>query len=99
MNNTYITQYNRRRCVLFSSIDDIDYDIYAAGDRADDMASWRQIISVIRECARKSCCIECVLLYAKGFSYDEIAKMFDIPLGTVKSRVAAGRKILLKALH
>ena len=95
MSNTYITQYNRRRCVMFTRIDDDDYDIYAARDRADERASLESIVSVIRKCARKSCCIECVLLYAKGFSYDEIAKMVDIPTGTVKSRIAAGRKLSL----
>ena len=99
MSNTYITQYNRRRCVMFTRIDDDDYDIYAARDRADERASLESIVSVIRKCARKSCCIECVLLYAKGFSYDEIAKMVDIPTGTVKSRIAAGRKILHEALY
>ena len=45
MSNTYITQYNRRRCVMFTRIDD------------------------------------------------------DIPTGTVKSRIAAGRKILHEALY
>jgi len=45
-----------------------------------------------------SCCIECVLLYAKGYSYDEIAERIGIPVGTVKSRVSAGRKMLREAL-
>lgn len=96
MENTYITQYNRRRCVLFTGLDD-DYP-YFSSENADQLASVQRIISVIRECARKSRCIDCVLLYAKGYSYDEIADMEGIPVGTVKSRVAAGRKMLREAL-
>lgn len=96
MENTYITQYNRRRCVLFTGLD--DYDPYSESESADQRASVQRIISVIRECARKSCCIDCVLLYAKGYSYDEIADIEGIPVGTVKSRVAAGRKMLRDAL-
>lgn len=96
MENTYITQYNRRRCVLFTGLD--DYDPYSESESADQRASVQRILSVIRECARKSCCIDCVLLYAKGYSYDEIADIEGIPVGTVKSRVAAGRKMLREAL-
>lgn len=96
MENTYITQYNRRRCVMFTGLD--DYDPYSESESADQRASVQRILSVIRECARKSCCIDCVLLYAKGYSYDEIADIEGIPVGTVKSRVAAGRKMLRDAL-
>lgn len=96
MENTYITQYNRRRCVLFTGLD--DYDPYSESESADQRASVQRILSVIRECARKSCCIDCVLLYAKGYSYDEIADIEGIPVGTVKSRVAAGRKMLREVL-
>jgi len=38
------------------------------------------------------------LLYFEGFSYDEIATQFDIPLGTVKSRIHHARKKLKKSL-
>lgn len=96
MENIYITRYNRRRCVLFTGID--DYDPYSESESADQRASVHRIFSVIRECARKSCCIDCVLLYAKGYSYDEIADIERIPVGTVKSRVAAGRKMLRATL-
>lgn len=97
MANTYITQYNRRRCVLFTGLD--EYDPYIGYNYADQQASINNMLSIIRECGRKSCCIECVLLYAKGYSYDEIADIVGIPVGTVKSRVSAGRKILRDALE
>lgn len=97
MENTYKTQYNRRKCVLFTGYE--DYDPYCGNEYADQRASINNMLSVIRECGRRSCCIECVLLYAKGYSYDEIAEVLGIPVGTVKSRVAAGRKMLREALE
>ncbi len=96
MENTFITQYNRRRCVMFTGLD--GYDLYSDSESADQLVSVQRILSVIRECARKSRCIECVILYAKGYSYDEIADIEGIPVGTVKSRVAAGRKMLREAM-
>lgn len=96
MENTYKTQYNRNRCVPFSGYETTD--IYPSDLRADQLASINRLLSIIRECGRKSCCIECVILYAKGYSYDEIAGIVNIPVGTVKSRVCAGRKLLKKAI-
>lgn len=96
MGNTYITQYNRRRCVLFTDYSECDTHI--GHDYADQRAIVNRMLAVIRECKRKSCCIESVLLYAKGYSYDEIATIVGIPVGTVRSRVSAGRKMLRDAI-
>ncbi|WP_194776076.1 RNA polymerase sigma factor [Pararhodonellum marinum] len=41
--------------------------------------------------------IECI--YFKGFTHSEIAEEFDIPLGTVKSRIRAGINVLKKNLE
>lgn len=38
------------------------------------------------------------MLYFEGYSYDEIAERFEIPLGTVKSRIHHARKKLKKSL-
>lgn len=97
MENTFKTQYNRRRCVLFTGYE--DYDPYTSGEFSDQRASINRILSIVRDCGRQSCCIECVLLYAKGYSYDEISEQIGIPVGTVKSRISAGRKILREALE
>lgn len=99
MSNTYITQIQPPSVRVFTRIDDDDYDIYAARDRADERAS----LEMYCICNSKMCPEEllhrvCSAL-CKGFSYDEIAKMVDIPTGTVKSRIAAGRKILHEALY
>lgn len=97
MENTYKTQYNRRRCVLFTGYE--DYDSYISSDSAEQRMRVKQILAIVRECGRKSRNIESVLLYAQGYSYEEIAGLVGIPVGTVKSRVASGRKILREALE
>lgn len=99
MENTFISQYNRRKRVLFSSYCAGDEKQYFSYDTADIRADLHQILSIIRDCSRKANCIECVLLYAKGYSYDEIADKVGIKLGTVKSRVFTGRMMLRQALE
>ncbi len=39
------------------------------------------------------------MLYVAGYKYEEIAKMLGIPVGTVKSRIYAARKILQTLLR
>jgi RNA polymerase sigma-70 factor (ECF subfamily) len=40
-----------------------------------------------------------VLSDLEGLSYNEIAEVMNIPIGTVKSRLYRGRRLLAKALH
>lgn len=94
MANTFKTQFARRKCVSFVCFE----DTFFSSDYADQLADLNRLISVIRECSRKSRCIACVLLYAKGYSYEEISEITKVPVGTVKSRVFAGRKMLREAL-
>lgn len=97
MANTYITQYNRRKCVLFTGY--CDYDPYSCEEYADQLASVNRIFSIVHDCSMKSCSIESVMLYAMGFSYEEISMKTGVPEGTVKSRVHLGRKMLRRTLE
>ncbi len=97
MTNTYITQYNRRRCVLFTSNHDNAIDI-CHSESADQLAAVNSILKVVHECSNKTVNMECVMLYAQGFSQQEIAARLGLPLGTVKSRISLGRKLLRKLL-
>lgn len=36
------------------------------------------------------------MYYASGYSYDEISEILNIPVGTVRSRISSGRKMLLQ---
>lgn len=97
MRNTFITHYNRRKCVPFTGMDD-SYTC-ASPYLADQEMAISRILSIIRKCARKSVAIECVILYAKGYSYDEISLMLGIPKGTVMSRISNGRKMLREVIE
>jgi RNA polymerase sigma-70 factor (ECF subfamily) len=39
-----------------------------------------------------------VMAFIEGLSYEEIATALNVPMGTVKSRLFRGRKLLQKAL-
>mgnify|MGYP001599048206 FL=1 len=39
-----------------------------------------------------------MLFYAEGFTYKEIAKIMDVPIGTVMSRLYTARQILKRQL-
>lgn len=96
MRNTFITMYNRSKCVPFVGMER-DYS-YASELTADRYLAVSHILSTVRECARKSVAIECVILYAKGYTYAEISQMLGVPKGTVMSRISNGRKMLREAL-
>lgn len=97
MANTFKTQYNRRKCVLFTEYyNDL---CVPSGASSDQLASVNILLSIIRGASLQSCCIECVILYAKGYSYEEIADIINIPLGTVKSRIASGRRMLRQIIE
>lgn len=92
MQNTYITWYNRKSIIRFVDFEDAYHVLSING--ASDRALFHEILSVIRRCAFKSCCIECVIMCAKGYSYDDISKMLGVPVSTVRSRIAFGRELL-----
>lgn len=96
MQNTFITQYNRRKCLPFTSMDE-DYP-FTSPYLADQELAIRNIMEAVSECAARSIAIECVMLYAKGYTYEEISAMLTIPIGTVMSRISNGRRMLRHAL-
>lgn len=42
--------------------------------------------------------VACTLYFMQDLSYEEIARVLDVPVGTVRSRLHRGRKMLQKAL-
>lgn len=96
MENTYKTQYNRRKCVMFSGYIDCNPPSI---EISDQRATVNKLLSIIRRYSRISHNIGSVLLYAKGYCYEEIAEIEGIPIGTVRSRISAGRKMLIDAIE
>lgn len=96
MKNTYITEYNRRLCVSFDEFQEYSHSTLDMG--VEETFCVRNIRDTIHRLARKSINMECLQYYADGYSYQEIADIVGISIGTVKSRIANGRKMLRDAL-
>lgn len=96
MTNIVKTQHTRRERVPFVGIDD-EIDAYSSM-RTDSLVNYNDILEVIHQSMRVSIGVQCVVLYAEGYSYEEIAEIVGIKPGTVKSRIAAGRAAIRLAL-
>lgn len=97
MANTSKTIHQHNSLITF-----VDYDcVHQAPsyNRASERVTLKNIFSCVRKSARRTSTILCVLYYAKGYSYDEISSIVGIPVGTVKSRISFGRKVLKVALE
>ena len=97
MTNIVKTQHARNERVPFVGIDD-DFDT-SSPIRADSRTNYNDILEAIHRSSRVSVGVECVMLYAEGYSYDEIADIVGINAGTVKSRIAAGRLAIRESLE
>lgn len=96
LKNTYITMHNKKTLIGFvgyESIPNLNNSSNSLGN-----LYFNELLSIIRSCTKKTKCMECVILYAKGYSYDEISLILNIPIGTVMSRISFGRKILKQEL-
>lgn len=96
MQNTYITQYNRNSLIHFVGYDAALENI--STDNASKLVTFNDVASAVRRCARKSCCMDSIIYSAKGYSYDEISVLLNVSVGTVRSRISFGRKILFQEL-
>jgi len=109
MTNIFINQYrSKSRSPMSANIDDIDdnflYGQLAAVEPGSDPEK-ELFAKVFDDDVKKA--IEnlpddfrlvVVLSFLEGFSYQEIAEIADLQLGTVKSRLHRGRKLLQKQL-
>jgi RNA polymerase sigma-70 factor (ECF subfamily) len=109
MTNIFINEYrSKSRAPVSVNVDDIDdnflYGQLAATSPAEDPE--RQFFAKIFDDDVKKAIEELpddfrmvvVLSFLEGFSYQEIAEICDLQLGTVKSRLHRGRKLLQKKL-
>ncbi len=109
MTNIFINEYrSRSRSPVAVNVDEIDdsflYGQLSTGKRVENPEE-AFLAKILDDDARKA--IEelpddfrlvVVLSFIEEFSYQEIADIMDLQLGTVKSRLHRGRKLLQKAL-
>lgn len=110
MTNIFINDYrSKSRSPVSVNVDDIDdnflYGQLASGG-VEDNPEMTLFNKVLDDDVKKA--IEglpddfrmvIVLSFMEGFSYQEIADIADLQLGTVKSRLHRGRKLLQKELY
>jgi RNA polymerase sigma-70 factor (ECF subfamily) len=112
MRNNFINRYRKKAKepmkVDFEEVeatiaDDIRDDILTEGSILDTGKIFQNLVEDDVKEAMDSIPEEfrmaIVLSDIEGFSYQEIADILDCPIGTVRSRISRGRKILQKRLY
>ena len=112
LTNTFINEYRKaKRRPVEAELDDLeDLYLYRRLGGADEAHAARSPETEVLEHIPEQDVKEAVeslpeqyrmavlLADVEGFSYKEIAKILDIPIGTVMSRLHRGRKLLQQAL-
>ncbi len=110
MTNIFINDYrSKSRAPVSVNVDDID-DNFLYGQLANlgpsETPEQALFAKVFDDDVRKAIeelpddfRIVVILSFLEGFSYQEIADIVDLQLGTVKSRLHRGRKLLQKQLY
>lgn len=57
-----------------------------------------ECMNVVSECVKSSVGARSALLYAQGYSYNEIADMYGVTVNIVKSRIHHGRQLIMRML-
>ena len=68
-------------------------------ERIDEDILLSDLLTFSRRYSRMTVNMESVLLYAKGYSYKEISDKLGVCKGTVKSRIANGRKMIMELFN
>ena len=94
MRNTFRSRSRNRGVV--ESFDKLPEDVHGSDPSA--YAIVNECMSVVNECVKSSIGARSALLYAQGYSYNEIADMQGVTVNIVKSRVHHGRKLIYRKL-
>jgi len=95
-----VTRSRRRQPMLRlagDGSDQVDGSGPAVPDPADELAGTRDVLAALREIPEEFR-VAVVLADIQDLPYDEIVKILDVPIGTVKSRVHRGRVALARAM-
>ena len=105
LTNLYINKYRKRqREGTGSSLDDeVSMEPVAPADEAPDRQMFDDLLgSEVEEALAKVPDVfrtAVILSDLEGLTYDEIAEATEVPVGTVRSRIARGRAILRRELE
>jgi RNA polymerase sigma-70 factor (ECF subfamily) len=101
VNACYDVTRRRRRQPMLRLAGDDDAGLEEAGppaaDPADEVAGTRDVLAALRAIPEEFR-VAVVLADLQDLPYDEVAKVLDVPVGTVKSRVHRGRVALARAM-
>lgn len=95
LKNTFINKYHKKkkRNVVNQPIEEFTFALenkHSVGNNAIEKISMDQINDIIDGLSDKYG--ESFKMFYEGFSYDEISKQTEVPIGTVKSRIFTARK-------
>ena len=98
MKNTYINQYrkDKRKTYIYENYMQLDPISNGDTNRAEQKLMADDIQKAMNTLPKENA--EIFRLYLEGYKYHEIAELFFLPEGTVKSRIHLTRKILQKKL-
>lgn len=101
MRNIFINNYHklvRSQTVIEQGIDLYNLDVMddSGVDTPDGFTHFQEIIGAVKSLNKEKRIP--FTLFLSGYKYSEIAKLFDLPLGTVKSRIFIARQELQKML-
>lgn len=94
MRNTFITQRRKKSLINFESLERCTGDEILVVDDIDRATT----VAFLKDISRTNKNVKCLMFLSDGFSYSDISEILGIPIGTVKSRIFAGRHYLKKAL-
>ena len=95
--NSKKLKYNSSKAV-FSTKEEKEKFLNSIPDQETDVDAYLDLHAAILSLPKKHRLV-LVLYYFREFSYSEIARMLDIPEGTVKSRLNTAKKLLKRRLY
>lgn len=102
MKNIFINDYRRKRKAntIFDSTDNqyfINSNVKRGGNEGESSILIQELFELINQLEDQLRVP--FLMHYKGYKYQEIADQFDLPLGTVKSRIFFARRLLKEQIR
>lgn len=96
MRNVHFSKWHRGKVVCFVRLEDDFDEPIDCHDSFGALVARERLLLI--QSLRRYASVDTAILYAMGYSYAEIGNMLHLPLGTVQSRINAGRRIIRKYL-